>query len=91
MGYLSMGDFVERTRNTFRTLQALSRYQGHLYNWYDTRTLQPMPPLYVSTVDSGNLAGHLLTLRSGLLALADAPLLNVQSLLALLDTLGVLK
>lgn len=91
MGYLSMGDFVERTRNTFQTLQALPRYQGHLYNWYDTRTLQPMPPLYVSTVDSGNLAGHLLTLRSGLLALADAPLLTIQPLLALQDTLGVLK
>ena len=42
---------------------------GHFYNWYDTQSLKPLPPLYVSTVDSGNLAGHLLTLRPGLLAL----------------------
>ncbi|MFY8054863.1 MAG: GH36-type glycosyl hydrolase domain-containing protein [Limnohabitans sp.] len=91
MGYLSLGDFIERTRNTFQTLQTLPRYQGHFYNWYDTRTLEPMPPLYVSTVDSGNLVGHLLTLRSGLLALSEAPELNIQPLLALHDTLGVLK
>ena len=44
----------------------LERHEGHFYNWYDTRTLQPLPPLYVSAVDSGNLAGHLLTLRPGL-------------------------
>ncbi len=91
MGYLGLGDFIERTRNTFQTLQALPRYQGHFYNWYDTRTLEPMPPLYVSTVDSGNLVGHLLTLRSGLLALSDTPELNIQPLLALHDTLGILK
>ena len=45
--------------------------RGHFYNWYDTQSLQPLPPLYVSSVDSGNLAGHLLTLRPGLLALPD--------------------
>ena len=41
-------------------------YRGHFYNWYDTRTLAPLVPSYVSTVDSGNLAGYLLTLRTGL-------------------------
>jgi len=46
-------------------MQRLERHRGHFYNWYDTRTLQVLEPAYVSSVDSGNLAGHLLTLGSG--------------------------
>ena len=72
-GYISSGTLIERTTNTFRTMERLERHRGHFYNWYDTQTLKPLPPLYVSTVDSGNLAGHLLTLRSGLLALLEQP------------------
>jgi hypothetical protein len=68
----------------------LRRYRGHFYNWYDTQTLQPLPLLYISTVDSGNLAGHLLTLRGGLLELADAPILPPRLLSGLSDTLGLL-
>ena len=45
---------------------AWNAIEGHFYNWYDTQSLKPLPPLYVSSVDSGNLAGHLLTLRPGL-------------------------
>ena len=56
---------AERTANTFRTMEALERYRGHFFNWYDTQSLKPLQPLYISTVDSGNLAGHLLTLRPG--------------------------
>jgi hypothetical protein len=48
--------------------EQLERYRGHFLNWYDTLSLQPLPPRYVSAVDSGNLAGHLLVLRAGLLA-----------------------
>ena len=68
-GYLSAGQLIERTRNAFATMQKLERHRGHFYNWYDTQTLLPLLPVYVSTVDSGNLAGHLLTLRPGLRAL----------------------
>ena len=68
-GYIATGQLIERTRNTFATMQKLEQHQGHFYNWYDTRTLQPLHPMYVSTVDSGNLAGHLLTLGPGLLEL----------------------
>ncbi len=75
-GYIPGGQLLERTRNTFQTMAALERYQGHFYNWYDTQYLHPLPPAYVSTVDSGNLAGHLLTLLPGLQALADAPVLH---------------
>jgi cellobiose phosphorylase len=89
-GYISTGKLIERTTNTLRTMAGLARYRGHFYNWYDTQTLQPLPLLYVSTVDSGNLAGHLLTLRSGLLALPDAPILPPRFLAGLNDTLGLL-
>ena len=68
-GYITAGQFAERTANTFRTMQPLERHRGHFFNWYDTQSLKPLQPLYISTVDSGNLAGHLLTLRPGLLAI----------------------
>ena len=74
-GYCCAGRLLDRTRKTFGTLARMERYRGHFYNWYDTRSLKPLLPLYVSTVDSGNLAGHLLVLRSGLLELIDTKLL----------------
>jgi cellobiose phosphorylase len=73
-GYISTGRLLERTRNTLSTLEQLERFQGHFLNWYDTRTLQPLLPCYVSSVDSGNLVGHLLTLRAGLWELRCQPL-----------------
>lgn len=72
-GYLTAGGLIERTSNTLSTMMRLERHQGHFYNWYDTQSLTPLPPLYISTVDSGNLAGHLLTLQQGLLAMVDTP------------------
>jgi hypothetical protein len=68
-----VGQLIERTANTLDTHGALERYQGHFYNWYDTRSLKPLLPMYMSTVDSGNLAGHLLTLQAGLTGLAASP------------------
>jgi len=56
-GYISAGQLIERTHNTLTTLAKLERHRGHFYNWYDTQSLEPLPPAYVSTVDSGNLAG----------------------------------
>ena len=89
-GYIPNGILLERTNNTLGTMAGLEKYQGHFYNWYDTLTTQPLPPLYVSTVDSGNLAGHLLTLHQGFLELPDHPVLAAQCFDGLFDTLGVL-
>ncbi|MBI4456872.1 MAG: cyclic beta 1-2 glucan synthetase, partial [Acidobacteria bacterium] len=89
-GYVSAGQLIERTANAFRTMNILKRYQGHFYNWYDTQTLEPLPPLYVSSVDSGNLAGHLLTLRQGLLTLPDDKILGTRLFEGLSDTLNIL-
>ncbi len=90
-GFASLGRVLERSGHTLRTMQALPRYRRHFYNWYDTQSLQPLAPHYISTVDSGNLAGHLLTLRPGLLALADTPLFEPRQLDGLADTLGILR
>ena len=89
-GYLVTGRVLERTANTLSTMDALERHRGHFYNWYDTQTLQPLLPRYISTVDSGNLAGHLLTLRAGLLAIADDRILPAHLLEGLGDTLRIL-
>ena len=75
-GYISAGRLLERTAKAFHTMEALERHRGHFYNWYDTQSLKPLLPMYISTVDSGNLAGHLLTLRPGLLALPDHRILE---------------
>ncbi len=89
-GYISGGQLVLRTADAMATMQAMERFHGHFYNWYDTQTLRPLPPLYISTVDSGNLAGHLLTLRPGLLALADEPVMMPRWIEGLADTVMTL-
>jgi cellobiose phosphorylase len=90
-GYLGIGGLLARCGNTLRTMEQLERHRGHFLNWYDTRTLAPLPPRYVSAVDSGNLAGHLLVLRAGLLQLADAPLLHARIAEGLADTLALVR
>jgi cyclic beta-1,2-glucan synthetase len=88
-GYISTGRLIERTANALQTMEALERHRGHFYNWYDTQSLQPLLPTYISTVDSGNLAGHLLTLRAGLLALPDQQILGARWFDGLSDTLRI--
>jgi len=89
-GYIVVGDCLRLTENTLATMEKLERYRGHFYNWYDTRTLQPLHPQYVSSVDSGNLAGSLLTLQAGLAELKHQPVLSTNALQGLQDTLQVL-
>ncbi len=86
-GYISMGCLLDRTRKTFGSMAHLERYRGHLLNWYDTRTLEPLNPRYVSTVDSGNLAGKLFVLHSGLKRMPDETILSKQLCIGLADTL----
>jgi len=91
-GYITQGELLSRTTHTLDTLDKLEHYRGHLYNWYDTRTLAPLNPRYISSVDSGNLAGHLLTLSTGLSGLRNLPALDIKQVLAgLEDTLTLLE
>ncbi len=89
-GYIGVGQLIERTTNTLQSMETLERHAGHFYNWYDTETRAPLTR-YISTVDSGNLAGHLLTLRAGLLEVADGPIIGEQVFPGLTDTLQILE
>jgi cellobiose phosphorylase len=89
-GFLSVGQLIRRTQDALGAMQRLERHRGHFFNWYDTRTFKPLLPLYVSSVDSGNLAGHLLTLGPGLAELQAQPILSSQVFVGLSDTVGVL-
>ncbi len=62
LGWIDTAQLLARCEATLMTLDALERHRGHFLNWYDTRSLVPLTPMYVSTVDSGNLCGHLLAL-----------------------------
>ena len=89
-GYIYAGQLIDRTSNAFQTMEKLKRYNGHFLNWYDTQSLQPLRPLYISSVDSGNLAGHLLTLRQGILSLPDHKIMGSQLFEGIGDTLRIL-
>ncbi len=73
LGFITLPDMVERLERTASTMQRLQRLHGHYFNWYDLRDLSVLEPAYVSTVDSGNLAGHLIALRQACIAFADEP------------------
>ncbi|WP_371868246.1 GH36-type glycosyl hydrolase domain-containing protein [Pseudoduganella rivuli] len=89
-GYISGAQLIARTTNTLNSMAKLERHQGHFYNWYDTVTMKPLHPIYISSVDSGNLAGHLLTLQQGLLQQADQPIVGTQLLQGISTTIQVL-
>ncbi|HKY30654.1 MAG TPA: glucoamylase family protein [Pyrinomonadaceae bacterium] len=85
-GYLSTLEFVEREELTFATLSRLTKMRGHFFNWYDTRTLEPLTPLYISTVDSGNLAGNLIALKQACIDVPDVQLFSQRVIHGLSDT-----
>jgi cellobiose phosphorylase len=89
-GYLTLDEFIERTGGALDTMQSLEKYNGHFYNWYDTLSLAVFAPRYISTVDSGNLAGHLLTLRQGILTMPDQKVTGPNLWEGIQDTLSVL-
>jgi len=60
MGWIGQAEALNRMEQTLQTMQRMARFRGHFYNWYDTRDLRVLDPAYVSSVDSGNLAGHLI-------------------------------
>ncbi|MGZ8293736.1 MAG: GH36-type glycosyl hydrolase domain-containing protein [Telluria sp.] len=88
-GFITAGELLQRCEDTLRTMSRLERHQRHFYNWYDTQTLAPLLPMYISSVDSGNLAGHLLTLAPGLASLADQPIVSGQTIKGIGITLAV--
>src|SRR5437867_249714 len=90
-GYITIDDLVARNLGTLETLGKLERFEGHLFNWYDLSTLEPLRPRYVSTVDSGNLLASLWTFETSCEELAARPLLDAAALRGIADTLSVLR
>jgi cyclic beta-1,2-glucan synthetase len=90
-GWIGTADCVSRLEETLETMGRLERCEGHFYNWYETRDLRALNPRYISTVDSGNLAGHLLTLIEACGQLGCQPLLGRQALLGLNDAVTLIR
>lgn len=88
-GYISTHELLKRVGRTLDAMEKLERYRGHFYNWYDTTTLKPLPPRYISSVDSGNLAACLLVLRAGLEELCGLTALPKQIWSGLNDALDI--
>jgi cyclic beta-1,2-glucan synthetase len=86
-GYIGLVELLERVEFTLTTLGKLQKFRGHYLNWHDTRTLQPLWPQYVSSVDSGNLAGHLIALKQACIELPDDDILNSRVIGGLQDTI----
>jgi cyclic beta-1,2-glucan synthetase len=90
-GWMGLTSTVDRLEETLATMSRLERFRGHFYNWYDTRDLRPLDPKYVSSVDSGNLAGHLIALRSACREMLTAPVFHPQALTGIADAVKLTR
>ena len=90
-GWLGTIEALERIEATLATMRQLELYRGHLFNWYDTRDLHPLDPKYISSVDSGNLAGHLLVLSNSCRELVQKPTIDARMLTGLQDSIWLLR
>lgn len=86
-GFIGTCEMMILIEKTITTMEGLNKWNGHLYNWYDTKTLKPLQPVYISTVDSGNLLCYLTTLREGLKSYLNSPIVDVQFSNGIRDTL----
>jgi len=90
-GWLGLSDMTLRIEQTLNSLDKLERFRGHFYNWYETRDLRALDPKYISSVDSGNLAGHLIALAQACSDIADRPLFHHEQLNGIRDSLHLLR
>src|SRR5450755_3335415 len=90
-GYLTVPELAEQSLRTLATVEALRKHHGHVLNWYDTKTLAPLAPIFVSSVDSGNLLASLWTLQQGCLERLNQPVLQSCLMEGFLDYLRVLS
>ena len=63
MGFIDKSEMIERLKASIETIKNLEKWNGHLYNWYDVTTMEPLNPRFVSTVDSGNFVGYLYVIK----------------------------
>ncbi len=87
MGYINSIDLLLRIRRTVDTIDKMEKWNGHLYNWYNTTNLEVLRPKFISTVDSGNLAGYLMVLEEGLKQYGNKPIYDETNFEAFLELL----
>jgi cyclic beta-1,2-glucan synthetase len=90
-GWQGIHDTVERIDATLTTMNGLERFRGHFFNWYDTHDLRPLDPKYISSVDSGNLAGHLIALGNACSEMSTRSLLDANRSLGIGDALMLMR
>ncbi|MGC8469389.1 MAG: glycosyl transferase, partial [Acetobacteraceae bacterium] len=90
-GWTGLAEALERLEATLATMATLDRWHGHFYNWYDTRDLRPLDPRYVSSVDSGNLAGHLIALANTFRDWNPRPVAEATRLAGIVDALELAR
>jgi cyclic beta-1,2-glucan synthetase len=90
LGYVSALEFVERDELTFATMAKLRRLHGHFFNWYDSKTLEPLLPQYISTVDSGNLAGHCFAVKQACIEFPETAIFDARVIAGLTDTIDAI-
>src|SRR5215217_3653424 len=90
LGYTGALELVEREELTFSTMAQLGRFHGHFFNWYNTNTLEPLLPQYLSTVDSGNLAGHLIAVKQAFVQFPENSLFDDRIIQGFTDTIDAI-
>ena len=73
-GWIGTIEMAERLSLTLKSLVSLPKHQGHFFNWYETTSGRPLEPKYISSVDNGNLAGHLICVAQGALEKLSEPI-----------------
>ncbi len=91
LGYLSKKMMLKRVRNTLSTIRKMGKWNGHIYNWYNTHNLEPLYPIYISTVDNGNFATYLIALKNGVAEFRKRPLIEPSFLNGLNDTYQLIE
>lgn len=86
MGYLSITRMLDMVDKLLLTVSKLEKWEGHLFNWYNTNDLSVLRPRYVSSVDSGNFVGYLIALKQSLLEYRDKPLIDDDIVQGLMET-----
>jgi len=90
-GWIGAAEAVERLEATLATMQKMQRFRGHFYNWYDTRDLRPLDPPYVSSVDSGNLAAHLIAVANACREWVGAPVAGAAAVAGVEDAIQLAR
>ncbi len=90
-GWLGTIDAVEHLEGTLGTMKRMELFRGHFYNWYGTSDLHPLEPKYISSVDSGNLAGDLIALGNSARELGHKAVVDRRMLIALQDNIVFLR